>query len=114
MSLVSGLAPLHAGTQTQAEGRPATFNLWLPRSLWGCHPSQFKGNKQVREDTERFLHQGGGDAHLIRRHPWAKAPLCGSTHLQGALGNVVLQCVLDQEETGKAVCTPVRCSHSEY
>lgn len=44
---------LHAGTQTQAEGGSATFNPWLPRSLWSCHPNQLRKEINTEERTQR-------------------------------------------------------------
>lgn len=38
---------------------------------------------------------GGHAWHLLA----SNSPLCSSTYLQGILGNVVLQCVLEEEET---------------
>lgn len=57
---------LHAGTQTQAEGGSATFNPWLPRSLWSCHPNQLRKEINREERTQRdFVARAEANAHFI-------------------------------------------------
>ena len=85
---VRGLAPLRVGPQIQAEGGSVTASPWLPRSLGGRHQHKREISRENKQGNKRE----------ICWHPWVKTQLCGSTHPQGGLGNVVLQCVLEEGE----------------
>lgn len=70
-----------------------------------------------RRPGRSFRGWDGGEAPFICWHPRAEAPLCGSAYLQGRLGNVVLQCVLGEEETAfgeqQAVAPTEMHAHNE-